>query len=191
MIVGLAGAKGTGKTTVAQTMRAEFSGGAVCIMSFADPIRDMLVALLRRAGYDEATARALLGDADSKERPLACAQGRSPRYLMQTLGTEWGRRVVSEDLWTGIAESRARAELDSGVALVIFDDVRFEGERAAIERLGGRVFELRRGSVPYADSHVSETPLPFLDADRVLLHEGWGGPRDAASTILRRMGVAE
>jgi hypothetical protein len=42
-------------------------------------------------------------DRQLKETPLPVI-GKSPREIMQTLGTEWGRRLVNPDLWVCLAE---------------------------------------------------------------------------------------
>ena len=40
--------------------------------------------------------------------------GKTPRYLMQTLGTEWGRMMVDGDLWVELCCVRIRWALSQG-----------------------------------------------------------------------------
>jgi hypothetical protein len=81
-VIGIAGRARAGKSTAAELLLR--IGAGRYLYSFADPIRAML-----KAGLDI--------DLDSpywqmrKEDPLSDFGGHSPRSLMQTLGTEWGR----------------------------------------------------------------------------------------------------
>lgn len=154
MIIGIAGPKGVGKTTVAKAIVKTVEGR---VMSFADPIRDMMDALMMHTGIPN-VADYLHRD---KDRAIPQLQGRNMRYLMQTLGTEWGRVLVGTNLWTDLAAARARKY----EGLVIFDDVRFPSEVAMIEREGGFIIGLKRSGIEYEMTHASEEPLtgvPYL-----------------------------
>ena len=37
-----------------------------------------------------------------KEHPCSLLLNKTPRYAMQTLGTEWGRELIGENIWTHI-----------------------------------------------------------------------------------------
>ena len=80
----------------------------------------------------------------------------SPRILLQTLGTEWGR-TVDPDLWVNTTlKETARHQK------VVISDVRFENEARAIIAAGGRVVRIFRESDTLAttvgiENHVSET----------------------------------
>ena len=87
MIIGLTGFKGCGKSTVAEIMEERFGYKT---RSFATPIKDMLRAM--------GLSREELYDPEIKERVIEDF-GKSPREMMQTLGTEWGRMLVSSDIW--------------------------------------------------------------------------------------------
>ena len=52
----------------------------------------------------------------------------SPRYVLQTLGTEWGREKVDKDIWLMYAVKRAKQLADAGVPLVLVTDCRFPNE---------------------------------------------------------------
>lgn len=162
IIIGLAGSKGTGKSTVAKYLEENHG---FTRMSFADPIRDMLchLGVTRREMNFE------------KETPLPRFNGKTPRQMMQTLGTEWGRGMVDQDIWTAHMGRRLTAimALDNGryEALVVIDDVRFDDEAAMIERMGGETFLLRRRGVVDRgrDMHASERGLRLTP--KVLLKE--------------------
>ncbi|WP_291732376.1 hypothetical protein [Leisingera sp. F5] len=125
-VIGLCGLAGSGKTTA-----AEFLEGLGYIrIAFADPLKAMLRALMASAGVPEDYAERMLAG-DLKEAEIVDLGGRSPRYAMQTLGTEWGRNLMHPDFWVEIAMRRARDILDAG-GRVVFEDVRMANEAAAV-----------------------------------------------------------
>ena len=83
----------------------------------------------------------------------------TPRRIMQTLGTEWGRDSIRQDFWTAIAYQRCRSLLDSGTSVVI-DDMRFFNELETVTRLGGTpVRILRAAAMVVGGQHASEGEL--------------------------------
>jgi hypothetical protein len=68
---------------------------------------------------------------------------------MQTLGTDWGRKRISPDIWANamaerISRIRQVSILGDRPAKVIIDDVRFPNDWAMLKRLGGTIFAVRR-----------------------------------------------
>ena len=97
------------------------------IISFAEPLKRMIYELLRATGLDERMIPPMLHGA-LKEVPLQLhSSAITPRHLMQTLGTEWGRNLVSPNLWTDLAYERIRRNEAAGINSII-DDMRFENE---------------------------------------------------------------
>lgn len=151
-VLGFCGPARAGKSTAASTVVGTFPGWNR--LSFADPLRAMLAAL----GLTPEDLS--LG----KEQPCALLGGRTPRYAMQTLGTEWGRGLIDDGLWLRAAQHRAVALLGAGQSCV-FDDVRFDNEAALIHALGGRVISLGRPGHGVASAHASERGINprFID----------------------------
>ena len=149
-IIGFAGPKGCGKSTVAEALRAGLKDGyqAVARHRFAQPIKDMARAL-------GLTAEQI--DGAEKETPLDLLGGCTPRYVMQTLGTQWGRDMISADLWVNATMARINAEPE---AIALIDDVRFANEANAIRARGGLIVELAREGAAYDSTHASEAGLP-------------------------------
>jgi hypothetical protein len=139
-LVGLTGKAGSGKTTAAQVL----VDAGWHRVKFAGPLKDML----RGMGL---TDRHIEGDL--KEVPCDLLGGQTPRYAMQTLGTEWGRGLIHPDLWIMLARQRIVTAMAAGLNVVV-DDVRFENEAAVIRDLGGYVVGLERGDG--AGGHISE-----------------------------------
>jgi hypothetical protein len=142
MLIGIAGPKRSGKTTLAEGLCKVFS---LEHHSFAGPIRAFVASIL---GYtaEELEAR--------KEEPVAWLDGKTPRQLMQTVGTEWGRAMVHDELWVRSLIARVP------VWGAVISDVRFANEAEAILAAGGIVIQLSRPGTGAGDGHASETPLP-------------------------------
>jgi len=154
MIIGLAGKAGSGKDTVADYLVANYGFEKI---SFAKPLKDMLSA----AGFPEPTNR------DDKEKPIN-GFNFSWRYMAQTLGTEWGRNCLGQDIWVQIA----MRNLDTNKNYV-FSDVRFENEADAIRKAGGIVIHLlgRKSDLGSNGEHISEKPLVQIGKDIMLLNQ--------------------
>lgn len=131
-IVGLIGAKGSGKSKVASYMEVNHG-------YYRHPMAMVLKNMLASAGLTE---RQLNGDLKEVPCPLLC--GHSPRFAMQTIGTEWGRNLIGTDLWCALTEHSLRTIEEDGHDVFVIDDIRFPNEVAMIRRLGGELWSIRR-----------------------------------------------
>lgn len=163
LLIGITGFKRSGKDTTGEVMAAIL--GAQCI-AFADPIKDAVRAILRAQGVDDTTIEECI-DGDLKEAPCPYLQDKSPRYVMQTLGTEWGRETLGDTIWVDAALNRA----SNSTLPTIITDVRFPNEAAAIREAGGVVVRVVR---PDAEPdtgdvlHPSEAGVAGIEPDHVL-----------------------
>lgn len=141
----------------------------------------MLSAFYRACGLnDDEIHRKIEGDL--KEVPCDHLCGKTPRYAMQTLGTEWGRVLIGDDLWTDAWHSKV-AKVDGAV---VTDDCRFPNEAHALKFKGGELVKLKP-LVNRRDTseHVSEVGIPdelchhIIDND-----EGIGKLRAAIDGVL-------
>jgi hypothetical protein len=150
MIIGLTGLKGSGKTTVADMLHNQYG---FIRRSFASPIKEMLETMGIPQKY--------IYDVDYKETPVP-GYGKSARHMMQTLGTEWGRELVSQNIWVKAMESRINGCMRGDD--VVIDDVRFPNECAMVHALKGKVILVHRpGLAP--DAHASEAGVSGSDID--------------------------
>lgn len=157
-IIALTGAAGSGKSTVADHLEKR---GYVRV-KFAGPLKDMLRAI-------GLTERQIEGD--QKEVPCELLAGVTTRRAMQTLGTEWGRDIISPDLWVGLWRARVEQILANGAFGIIADDCRFQNEHSAVRALGGDVWRIIRPSFVGTDlSHVSESGASSLPADVAIVN---------------------
>lgn len=88
------------------------------------------------------------------------------RRLLQVLGKEVGRDLISENVWINIATK----ELAAGDKIV-FTDVRFPNEAAAVKLLGGEVWRVDRPGVEAANMHPSETAMDGWKFDAVIQND--------------------
>lgn len=148
-ILGLTGLPRCGKDTVALLLVQHFDFARY---AFAGPVKDMLKAGLGLT-HDEVNA-------PDKEVTIARI-GATPRYLLQTLGTEWGREMVGPDLWIKIAEQRTHHFRKAGCPLV-FTDVRFENEADHVRRLGGAIWHIKRQASTVVNLHKSNSGVALV-----------------------------
>jgi hypothetical protein len=134
LLIGLVGATGCGKTTLANQL-VERRGFVRAHMG--QPIKDMLGAL-------GLTSEQLTGPPDVRHRPSDLLGGKSPRYAMETLGTDWGRRMISSKIWANAVEMRVRQMWSEGRVPVVIDDLRFPSDWAVVGRLGGTLVRVVR-----------------------------------------------
>lgn len=162
-VVGLAGKAGVGKDSIGDLI-ATAPGWRK--EAFADPLRAMLVAGGFATEWD-------LHSRERKETPLPL-HGRSPRYLMQSLGTEWARKMVMHDIWIRLLDERVDRIATGGARGVVVTDVRFEDEAAYIRRVGGRIVHVERphGPRPAHADHVSEKGIRKAYGDITLMNDG-------------------
>lgn len=160
-LVGLAGRKGSGKSTVSQELLRRRSfwdflrGRSTRRVKFADPLKKAIGAIMADAGYTHAEVYEHVEGA-LKEVPLDLWGGQSTRHAMQTLGTEWGRNTFGDDFWVNIARRKVEDRLSRGGGVVV-DDVRFPNEAAMVQDLGGVLVWVDRPGVSARDEHASES----------------------------------
>lgn len=164
-IIGVTGRKYAGKDSVCRELVTQ----GFKVMRFAGPLKAMLRAFYAEHGIDAGTIERKI-DGDLKEHPCPLLRGKTPRYAMQTLGTEWGRGLIANDLW--VESLVYRAETADKVAV---SDVRFPNEAEAIAKLNGQVWRVEANKrVPHNahSNHASETEVERLVVDKEIDNNG-------------------
>jgi hypothetical protein len=153
-IIALIGPKRSGKTEVAKILRMH---GFTCV-KFAQPLKDMILSLpgITKEHVEE----------DLKDLPCDVFNGKTVRHAMQTLGTEWGRNCIDQDIWLSLWKEKIKGE-----QFVVVDDCRFANEADAVRDMGGEVWEIKREGRSY-DGHSSETGMINIKADLEIANNG-------------------
>jgi len=151
-IIGIAGPARRGKDTAANHiihLRPAWEKA-----SFADPIKAML-----RVGLGLTDAQ-LHGNLKETYDPF---YKRSPRHMMQTLGTEWGRELIGKNIWVNAMDKH----LDSLGGTFLIPDVRFDSEADFVREHGTLIHIIGREHIIDSD-HVSENPVTIHNSDILL-----------------------
>jgi hypothetical protein len=166
MIIGFSGAKGVGKSSLASELQSRIEKTE--IMSFAEPLKKMLEVI--------GVSQEIMADPKLKNEALPWL-GVTPRFMLQTLGTEWGRDMVHNQIWLKVMNRKLAS---SKAGLVLIDDCRFQNEADLIRSRAGVVIELYRKGIQYDRGHTSEkgidNPDYRIDVDDV---------KEAADRILK------
>lgn len=158
-LIGLCGYKRSGKDTIANCFRRL----GYTQLAFATPIKLMLETLFEYANVNEKLVAECL-NGHRKDFALGTLQACSSRHAMQTLGTEWGRNLIGQDLWVDILFDRAQS-----YDKVVISDVRFDNEVVALHKHGGKLIRIDRGLQP--DGHASEC-IEHIEPDYVIPNYG-------------------
>ena len=145
MIIGVCGFIGCGKDTVADYLvnfheyRRE---------SFADSLKESGAAVF---GWD----RIMLEGRTKESREWREQVDKwwaerfdmptlTPRWVLQSWGTEVCRKTFHDDIWIASIENKLRQSKDN----IVISDVRFPNEIKAIKNLGGKIIWVTRGDLP-------------------------------------------
>ena len=146
-ILAIAGHAGAGKDTVAEMFEEILFKSA--IFRFASPIYDAIETIF------DINLNEL--DRAEKELPHWKLFYNSPRKVLQTLGTEWAREMIHEDVWPLLLDRRLRRIAAQGehIKWAIIPDLRFENELQYVRSRGGSVVRVERHSISVRP-HASE-----------------------------------
>lgn len=160
ILIGLTGPAGSGKDTVADELeRLDFDRYAL-----ASPLKTGL-----RAMFDLTREHT---DGRLKEISIPELGGLTPRRLMQTLGTEWARNTVHDDVWLWLARQQWEG---AGYPGLVITDVRFDNEADFIRAHGGTVWHVQRPEEHrpvFSESHASEAGVTDRKGDVIVDNSG-------------------
>lgn len=175
ILIGITGPARSGKDTFALALRVAHGFEQ---FSFAAPIRQFVSGLT-------GLSMSAITDSAAKDEPLDWLDGKSPREMMQTLGTEWGRNMIHPELWIRYAMRRVKAAAFGD--RIVFSDVRFENEAKAIRDAGGFILHITRDSAAKVRGHASEAGVDMHPSDLVFSNDGGLLELDVAAEGLVRM----
>ena len=108
------------------------------------------------------------------------------RRALQRIGTECGRKLISENVWADAMEREIRQLFERGINHIVVTGIRYENELKMIQRLGGETVWIERPSArasheekirsaaASADTatHSSEVSLDVKRFDSVIENDG-------------------
>ncbi len=157
-VIALIGQAGSGKSEVARHLVVNHNYVRI---RFAYILKDMLKTL----GLSQEEV-----DGHLKEEPCPLLLGQTPRYAMQTLGTEWGREIIHPNIWTHAWKIKVTSYLNLGHK-VVCDDCRFENEVEVVHSFhGAQIWRILRRDLPPRMEHSSENGN--LSFDRTIKNYG-------------------
>lgn len=162
-IIGIAGVKGSGKS---ESVRVLESIGFTEV-KMAGALKGMTNFYLEYIGLNEQERFDRI-EGHLKEVPDDAFLGKTSRQFQQFLGTDFGRKLIHDDIWTSAFTKRAET-----IPLVACSDVRFPNELDLIRSMGGMVYRVERETETNEYSlHESEKYIPTLDVDGVIDNNG-------------------
>jgi hypothetical protein len=155
-IIGISGYARVGKDTAATYIRGKLPNYEIA--SFADPIKAMLKVGLGMT-HEQMYGNEIREEIDER-------YGCTPRMLMQTLGTEWGRNMIDQNIWV----QAMLAHIDRTGNPTIIPDVRFESEAEMIRQNGKLIHII--GNRKLKSEHSSESGIYIQDGDLTIDNTG-------------------
>lgn len=158
-----------GKSTVAEYL-IKYHGYKR--LKFAQVLKDMLAVFLNYFvddpwAYLEGT----------KKENVIPGLDVTARHLMQTLGDEWGRQCVAEDVWIRVVLQQIQKNPST---LFVVDDLRYPNEYTALAQLGFTFVNLV-GHGQLTSEHSSEGSLNGFDWDHTIYND------DTIQNLLNRV----
>jgi hypothetical protein len=180
-IIGICGLIGSGKGTVADILQQQHGFTKI---SFADSLKDAVSAVFGWPRYllegDTEPSREFREQVDQWWADRLGIPDLTPRLMLQIWGTEVCRESFHRDIWIASME-RKLANTDRNY---VIPDVRFPNEVEMIQRVGGKIWHIKRGETPAwfidyikgaeapADIHPSEYSWARSQFDAFIRNDG-------------------
>lgn len=161
MLIGVTGRKGSGKDTVGKFLVEDHGFRQT---AYANPIKEAVKVALSM------TDEQVYGPIEVKET-VDPRYGITPRYALQTLGTEWGRNLIHLNIWALAMHARIEQEPDQNWVVT---DLRFLNEAKLLEENGGIIIKVVRQGVSTGEfeNHQSEMEIAEIIPDVVIHNDG-------------------
>jgi hypothetical protein len=158
LLIGLHGKKRSGKDLAASQLYG-FSSEEKGSIAFAEPIK---LGCMEMFGLSYSQ---VFGD---EKEIIDPRYGKTPREILQWMGTEVIRDQFHKDHWLNLAREKIESFMNKHPkGLLFLTDVRYDNEAELIKSFGGRMIEIRRNQAnENKDSHASEQGVStrFIDA---------------------------
>lgn len=151
IVIGLGGKLRSGKDTVADYLASQHDFVKI---GMSDALREALYTLNPIISGGQFSPYERYRDIDDRAGYTEAKKIPEVRRLLQVLGTEVGRQIISENVWVDIVERRI-AEYRAQGRSVALTGVRFENEQSMIRRIGGTLVWITRPGLDTAEAHAA------------------------------------
>ena len=135
-------------------------------ISFAKPFKRMNYILLIDIGYSPSDAMEYVYG--SKKEEIIPELGVTCRHIQQTLGSEWGKGYIHNDIWANIG----KAKIKQYRWPVVVDDLRFSNEYYMLRDMGACLVRITRPGYTKQHEHSSDGALDDYFFDIELVNDG-------------------
>lgn len=168
-IIGLLGRKGHGKDTIADYLVQNYNYSK---FAFALSLKDIIKQLF------DFNDDQLYGNSKEEIDPR---WGKSPRWIMQFLGTDVFRNTFGEDFWIKSLKYKIK-----DYNLVVISDVRFQNEADFIKEIGGKIWKVERNiNNNIYSNHESENNIDQIEYDLLIKNEHLNELYETVDVIMR------
>lgn len=152
MIIGITGAIGSGKDTIADYLVKHHG---FTRLSFAGKVKDVAAIVF---GWDRTLLEGLTKESRAWREEVDPYWGLSPRTALQRIGTEMFRTHIHPETWIKAVRRQIEA---APLGNYVITDCRFENEVGAVLDMGGQVWSVSRGAEPaWASQARAGAPCP-------------------------------
>jgi len=134
MIIAISGKKGSGKSTIGEIFR----NNGYILDSFANSVKDICTILFN---YDRNKLEGITEEDRKWRENTNNKYNITPREAMILVGTEFGRKMINENIWIDTLFNRY--DKNDNKKLVI-TDLRFPNEYEEIKKRGGIIIRINR-----------------------------------------------
>ena len=152
-IIGFSGKAGSGKDFAATQLKKILvdKGMTVDKFAFAGPLKDMLTIVIKPFGVSV------------NEKTKEIFPGVTVRQALQSLGNEWGRDTIHQNLWVELLKKKVE---NSKSDCVLITDVRYPNETQILKDLGAKIIYMKRDIKEIEqNTHPSEISMNLDDCD--------------------------
>lgn len=164
MIIGLHGAKGSGKDQFFNILKDHIPN--VKKVAYADPIKQVICDIFDLNNETDEQYDLFKRTDVRYQLPGYCISWLSGRDIVRSIGLLM--RSHDEQQFVDYVESTIEEDPD---AIWCITDVRFENEVESISRLGGFLVKIKRPGINY-DGHITETEIPDNEVDYIVVNSG-------------------
>ena len=148
-IIGLMGAVGSGKDTIADFL----TNHGFVRLAFAKKVKDVAHVVF---GWDRDMLEGRTPESREWRERVDPRWGISPRTALQKIGTEMFREHICDDVWI----RAVKQDIEATERDVVVTDCRFENEMEAILEAGGILLYVQRGEEPsWVDAARAGAPV--------------------------------